>query len=55
MISYIGNVASGQEDLGNGLPEMGEQAVPETHQATLANGRKCLRCGVLVALSRRPS
>jgi hypothetical protein len=44
-LAHIGNITSCQEDLGNGLHEMGEQAVPETHQSALTDGCKGLQLG----------
>lgn len=42
-LTYIGNVVPSQEDLGNWLPQVVEQAVPEAHQPTLADGSERLQ------------
>jgi hypothetical protein len=40
--TYIRDVAPCEKNLGNGLPEMGKEAVPETHQAALSDGSQGL-------------
>ena len=37
-MTYVGDIAPRQQDLGDGLAEVGKQAVPETHEAALADG-----------------
>lgn len=43
--THIRYVVPGQQDLGDGLLEMIEQAVPDVHQAALANGSEGLQLG----------
>ena len=43
MSTYIGDIVSGEENLGNGLPIVAKEAVPQTQQTTLANGRQSLQ------------
>lgn len=38
MSTYIGDIISSEENLGDGLPIVAKEAIPQTQQTTLANG-----------------
>lgn len=40
--TYIGDIVTGEENLGNGLVHVVEQAVPETHETALTDGSQSL-------------